>query len=117
LASLSTNAPNFIQQFELNINTVGDGAASYPAPVGSLRSFATYYQPSFYPEGVSTIVAGNTLCCYLANIANDNRGVLNFSLFYTSPQFPGVSLITSDNLAETLNFLVSTGKRNVSEIQ
>jgi len=117
LRNLSTTSPHFIQQFELNINTVNDGAAQYPAPVGPLASFATYYQPSFYPEGVSTIVAGNTLCCYSADTTTDKRGILSFSLFYSSPQFPGISLITSDNLAETLNFLNSTGRRNVSAIQ
>ncbi len=114
LLKLSRDAPHFVQQFELNINTVGDGASQYVAPVGLIPSFATYYQPSFYPEGVSTIVSGNTLCCYLANIAGDKRGILTFSLFYTSPLFPGVSLITSDNLAETLNLLSSAGKRNIS---
>jgi Glycerophosphoryl diester phosphodiesterase family len=117
LRTLSFNSPNFVQQFELNSNSVGDGASQYVAPAGPLPSFATYYQPSFYPEGVSTIVNGNTQCCYLASLPTDERGILNFSLYYNLLISPGVSLITSDNLAETLNYLVSVNKRNVSEIQ
>jgi hypothetical protein len=111
LLSLSNNVPNFIQQFELNINGSGDGASQY---THILSSYATYYEPRFYPEGVSTItiVDGNPLtnCCYLPNpISTDLRGVLPFATYY-----PGTSLITTDNLAETLNFLSSSGKRNLS---
>lgn len=40
------------------------------------------------------------------------RGVLPFAQFY-----PGSSLITTDNLAEALNYLSAKGQRNVSELQ
>lgn len=117
--------PYFVQQFELNINAVGDGASQYVSTgaSGVLFSFATYWEPRFYPEGVSTISFDSnnqpfTRCCYLpSSIPADLRGVLNFSLYYNSNASPGVSLITSDNLAETLNFLSSLGLRNTSELQ
>jgi hypothetical protein len=118
LVALSQDSSQFIQQFELNINTAGDGASKYPYP-GPLKSFATYYQPSFYPEGVSTIDGATvtTYCCYQAQLPTDLRGVLNFSLYYNLASTSNVSLITADNLAETLNFLVGVGKRNTDRIK
>ncbi|MCU1322224.1 MAG: glycerophosphoryl diester phosphodiesterase protein [Acidobacteriaceae bacterium] len=126
LTNLWETSPNFVQQFEMNTNAIGDGTAPYTAALGS---FATYYEPSFYPEGVSTITIPKdpngvptgeppfTNCCNLHNLTlgspnQDLRGVLPFALYYNSS-----SLITSDNIAETLNFLSSQGKRNVSELQ
>jgi Glycerophosphoryl diester phosphodiesterase family len=133
----------FLQQFEMNINTVGDGATKYISGQGGpLTSFATYHEPKFYPEGVSTIFGGagdsrvftpnppppfqhdrQTFCCYKSFLSDppkpellDLRGLLDFSLYYNQTATPGVSLITTDNLSETLNLLVAAGKRNVSEI-
>jgi hypothetical protein len=136
--SLSQSSQNsFLQQFELNISAISDGATRYTSGQGGqLNSFATYYESKFYPEGVSTIYGGDTdtrnfnpspkppnlqflqtFCCYDALLSNDLRGVLDFSLFYSQTSTPGASLITADNLSDTLNLLVSLGKRNVSEIQ
>jgi len=112
LFALSKQSTPFVQQFELNSETPNDGSGQF---VGPLQSFATYYQPSFYPEGVT--FSGGT-CCYLPTpLSNDLRGVLSFSLFYNSKATPGVSLITTDKLAETLAFLSSLGKRNTGEIK
>ncbi len=135
LMDLSTSGRNrFLQQFEMNISTVGDGASTY-IQAGHLNSFATYYESKFYPEGVSTIYGGpndtrnfkpngppantqpgQTFCCYDPLLSSDLRGLLPFSLYYNQVATPGVSLITTDNLSETLNLLVSLGRRNVSEI-
>jgi hypothetical protein len=135
--NLSSSSANFfLQQFELNINTVGDGASQYiVSNGGKLNSFATYYESKFYPEGVSTIYGGpndtrnfnpnpppanlqpgQTFCCYYSLLPGDLRGLLPFALYYNQTSSPGVSLITTDNLSDTLNLLVSTGKRTVSEI-
>jgi hypothetical protein len=112
LFALSKQSNPFVQQFELNSAAIKDGASAY---VGPLTSFATYYQPSFYPEGV-TFSSGS--CCYLPDpISADLRGVLSFSLFYNQFVTPGSSLITTDKLDETLSFLISSGKRNTSNIQ
>jgi hypothetical protein len=137
ILALSQPSENFfLQQFELNISAVGDGATKYTSGQGGqLNSFATYYESKFYSEGVSTIYGGpndsrnfnpspvppglqggQTFCCYEALLSNDLRGVLDFSLYYNQTSTPGVSLITADNLSDTLNLLVSLGKRNVSEI-
>jgi hypothetical protein len=119
----------------MNINTVGDGATKYLSGLGGqLNSFAAYFESKFYPEGVSTIYGGSTdtrnfnpsvlppnlqpgqtFCCYQSLLPGDLRGLLDFSLFYDQSTHV-VSLVTTDNLSETLNFLVSLGKRNVSEI-
>lgn len=137
LLSLSQSSQNyFLQQFEMNISAVGDGATKYIANEGGqLNSFATYYESKFYPEGVSTIYGGagdtrnfdpstlppnlqggQTFCCYSPLLSNDLRGLLVFSLFYNSTNAFRVSLITADNLSDTLNLLVSLGQRNVSEM-
>jgi hypothetical protein len=141
LALSQTGQNNFLQQFEMNINTVGDGATKYiSGQGGQLTSFATYYESKFYPEGVSTIFggpndsrvfnpnpppsgtrAGQTFCCYESSLTGSNgaqqdlRGLINFALFYGGSSHP-VSLITTDNLGETFDLLVSANMRNVNKI-
>jgi Glycerophosphoryl diester phosphodiesterase family len=115
---------SFVNQFELNIHTFGDGATQFingGVHPGLLNSFATYYQASSYPEGVSTIENdlgdAHSICCYLPTLPTDLRGDVSFSLNSDSGvNQPNVSLITSSNLAVTLNFLVSAGKRNLTGI-
>ncbi len=114
---------SIVNHFELNIHAVGDGASQYIAgigPLGLLSSFATHYEAKHYPEGASTATddLGDSqdppFCCYMPALAADLRGVANFSLYYDhGANKPNVSLITSDNLALTLGYLVSQGKRNL----
>jgi hypothetical protein len=112
LYALSKASSEFVQQFELNSVQPGDGSSQY---VGPINSFATYYQPSFYPGGVTN---SDGTCCYQANpLSNDFRGIPSFSLFYNLSIQPGVSLITTDKLNEMLNFLSFAGFRNFSSIQ
>ena len=114
---------SFINHFELNMLTTGDGASQYIAgigPLGLLSSFATHYEAKPYPEGALTATddLGDNQdppsCCYMPTLAFDLRGVANFSLYFDhGANKPNVSLITSDNLALTLGYLVSQGKRNL----
>lgn len=132
--------PPYINQFEWVPFNANDGSNPYLTAgitklpeLPSLSSFATYYQPSFYPEGVAQRFG---TCCYLApinqaeNLASgssnqalvDTRGTLDFATFYSGfstpvPPNAQTATITSDNLAETMNFLVAAGYRHIAEIQ
>ncbi len=131
LLGYSQSPTPYITQFEYVAFNARDGSDLYlktlPSPgAPNLESFATYYQPSYYPEGVSNRFAG---CCYLAPLNQaeigtktidniDTRGILDFATYYDSFE-PGeiTATITSDNLLETMNYLVVKGTRNVSQIQ
>jgi hypothetical protein len=115
----STQTPPEVTQFEMVPWNPNDGTSAYFTGSGAVTSFATYYQPSYYPEGVSNRFAS---CCVLANLnlaeTNNNksqvdqRGILDFATYYS-----GTTTITSDNLLETLNYLEATGNRSVSELE
>jgi hypothetical protein len=144
LQSETTAVPFLVQQFEFVANNPSDDTNHYlssaissyatnPTNPSPLYSWATYYQPSFYPEGVAFRFG---TCCQLAGlvptdpgaqaaaIANktppientDERGILDFATYYDASA-QRTNTITSDNLFETFNYLVAIGARNTSLIQ
>jgi Glycerophosphoryl diester phosphodiesterase family len=140
----STPANSFIQQYELNIKNISDTDALFlTSSGGSVNSFSVFDPFAFYPEGTTsiysptrtdinptppegaTLLKNQTFCCILGDLDNgagqssDFRAVVDFPFTFDPKLSPGygVSFITSDNLPTALTWLVSIGKRNVSEIQ
>ncbi len=134
-ATVSFNqAVPYVAQFEWVPYSPKDGSNIYltQAPSGGkpMNSFATYYEPNFYPEGFANRFG---TCCVIAApnsaeatttgpLSVDNRGTLDFASYFSNfpsgfTPLPQISTITSDNLIETLNYLVAAGARTTSEIQ
>jgi hypothetical protein len=114
---MSNTSPNFIQQFELNSNSVAMARQPMLLRPGRSPHSRPTTSPAFIRRAFRQSLVATPSAVTAPIIAADKRGVLNFTLYYNLLITPGVSLITSDNLAETLNFLVSVNKRNVTEIQ
>jgi len=128
--ALSNAVSGSVPQFEfVPYNTV-DRTDTYlrlsPGNETLLGTFSTYYQPNTFPEGVSTRFG---MCCAQAAVIRsetpggsydevDVRGIPEFTVYYESVTSARiVSLITTDNVEETLSLLIAKGARNVSRIR